>query len=87
MSGKCFRVYTEKSFKELQDDTCPEILHSDLSFIVLQLKKLGIDDLVHFDFMDPPGNMDIDLSRTKEFYRCHKHCMVVLCIHNVISNG
>jgi hypothetical protein len=23
--------------------------------VVLQLKKLGIDDLVHFDFMDPPG--------------------------------
>lgn len=22
---------------------------------MLQLKKLGIDDLVHFDFMDPPG--------------------------------
>jgi pre-mRNA-splicing factor ATP-dependent RNA helicase DHX15/PRP43 len=21
----------------------------------LQLKKLGIDDLVHFDFMDPPA--------------------------------
>ena len=23
---------------------------------MLQLKKLGIDDLVHFDFMDPPGD-------------------------------
>lgn len=23
--------------------------------MVLQLKKLGIDDLVHFDFMDPPA--------------------------------
>lgn len=23
--------------------------------VVLQLKKLGIDDLVHFDFMDPPA--------------------------------
>ena len=22
---------------------------------MLQLKKLGIDDLVHFDFMDPPA--------------------------------
>jgi len=25
-----------------------------LGSVVLQLKKLGIDDLVHFDFMDPP---------------------------------
>ncbi len=23
--------------------------------MVIQLKKLGIDDLVHFDFMDPPA--------------------------------
>ena len=23
--------------------------------MVLELKKLGIDDLVHFDFMDPPA--------------------------------
>jgi len=26
-----------------------------LGSVVLQLKKLGIDDLVHFDFMDPPA--------------------------------
>ena len=25
-----------------------------MSNVVLTLKKLGIDDLVHFDFMDPP---------------------------------
>ncbi len=54
--GKCFRLYTEESFtKILQDNTYPEILRSNLSSVVLQLKKLGIDDLVHFDFMDPPA--------------------------------
>merc|ERR1719353_356691 len=26
-----------------------------MSNVVLTLKKLGIDDLVHFDFMDPPA--------------------------------
>lgn len=35
--------------------TYPEILRSNLSTVVLTLKKLGIDDLVHFDFMDPPA--------------------------------
>ena len=40
---------------EMQDNTYPEILRSNLGTVVLQLKKLGIDDLVHFDFMDPPG--------------------------------
>ncbi|XP_018786289.1 PREDICTED: putative pre-mRNA-splicing factor ATP-dependent RNA helicase PRP1 [Bactrocera latifrons] len=54
--GKCFRLYTEKAYKnEMQDNTYPEILRSNLGTVVLQLKKLGIDDLVHFDFMDPPA--------------------------------
>uniref|UniRef100_A0A1B0AGF7 RNA helicase n=1 Tax=Glossina pallidipes TaxID=7398 RepID=A0A1B0AGF7_GLOPL len=54
--GKCFRLYTERAYKnEMQDNTYSEILRSNLGTVVLQLKKLGIDDLVHFDFMDPPA--------------------------------
>lgn len=54
--GKCFRLYTEDAFKkELIEQTYPEILRSNLSSTVLELKKLGIDDLVHFDLMDPPA--------------------------------
>ena len=54
--GKCFRLYTEKAYQaEMQENTYPEILRSNLGTVVLQLKKLGIDDLVHFDFMDPPA--------------------------------
>ena len=54
--GKSFRLYTESAFKkELIDQTYPEILRSNLSSTVLELKKLGIDDLVHFDLMDPPA--------------------------------
>ena len=54
--GKCFRLYTEKAYKnEMQDNTCPEILRSNLGAVVIQFKKLGINDLVHFDFMDPPA--------------------------------
>lgn len=54
--GKCFRLYTEKSFvEELQEQTYPEILRSKMESVVLTLLKLGIEDLVHFDFMDPPA--------------------------------
>jgi len=54
--GKAFRLYTENAFKsDLIEQTYPEILRSNLSSVVLHLKKLGIDDLVHFDFMDPPA--------------------------------
>ncbi|TYZ65841.1 hypothetical protein PybrP1_008088 [[Pythium] brassicae (nom. inval.)] len=54
--GKCFRLYTEQSFtRDLEEQTYPEILCSEMSGVVLTLKQLGIDDLVHFDFMDPPA--------------------------------
>ena len=54
--GKCFRLYTEAAFKkELDETTHPEVLRSNLASTVLDLKKLGIDDLVHFDLMDPPA--------------------------------
>jgi len=45
--GKCFRLYTESSFKkDLQEQTYPEILRSNLGNVVLQLYKLGVQDLV-----------------------------------------
>ncbi|TDZ23484.1 putative pre-mRNA-splicing factor ATP-dependent RNA helicase prp43 [Colletotrichum sidae] len=54
--GKCFRLYTEQAFKkELIESTHPEILRSNLANTVLELKKLGVEDLVHFDLMDPPA--------------------------------
>ena len=69
--GKCFRLYTEKAFQtEMQDNTYPEILRSNLGTVVLHLKKLGIDDLVHFDFMDPPGVCFICLDLFIYFYVC-----------------
>ncbi|KAF9650365.1 P-loop containing nucleoside triphosphate hydrolase protein [Thelephora ganbajun] len=54
--GKCFRLYTEKDFmKELEDQTHPEILRSNLANTVLELVKLGIKDLVRFDYVDAPA--------------------------------
>merc|ERR1719247_1824932 len=53
--GKCFRMFTKWSFEhELDDDNAPEIQRSNLGHVVLMLKSIGIDDLLHFDFMDPP---------------------------------
>ncbi|KAF9782531.1 P-loop containing nucleoside triphosphate hydrolase protein [Thelephora terrestris] len=54
--GKCFRLYTEKDFmKELEDQTHPEILRSNLANTVLELVKLGVKDLVRFDYVDAPA--------------------------------
>ncbi|KAK9112932.1 hypothetical protein Scep_020451 [Stephania cephalantha] len=55
-AGKCFRLYTERTFNdEMPTETDPEILRSNLANVVLTLKKMGIHDLVHFGFMDPPA--------------------------------
>lgn len=54
--GKCYRLYTERDWaSELIEQTYPEILRSNLANTVLELKKLGIDNLVTFDYMDPPA--------------------------------
>lgn len=53
--GKCFRLYTNWSFMhELEEQTVPDIQRSNMGNVVLMLKSLGIHDLLHFDFMDPP---------------------------------
>jgi len=54
-AGKCFRMYTAWSYQhELEDNTVPEIQRTNLGNVVLMLKSLGINDLMNFDFMDPP---------------------------------
>jgi pre-mRNA-splicing factor ATP-dependent RNA helicase DHX16 len=53
--GKCFRLYTAWAYHhELDETTIPEIQRTNLGNVVLLLKSLGINDLIHFDFMDPP---------------------------------
>ena len=53
--GKCYRLYTENAFRnEMLPNSVPEIQRTNLANVVLQLKAMGINDLLHFDFMDPP---------------------------------
>lgn len=52
--GKCFRLYTEAAFGSLPDSTVPEIQRSNLAPVILQLKALGIDNIVRFDFITSP---------------------------------
>ncbi|PNW80770.1 hypothetical protein CHLRE_07g329150v5 [Chlamydomonas reinhardtii] len=52
--GKAYRLYTEADFSQLAATTPPEITRCNLASVVLQLKAMGIDDVLGFDFMDPP---------------------------------
>lgn len=55
--GKCYRMYSEQFFKqEMKDYTVPEILRVNLSNVVLQLKSMGINDVINFDFMENPDS-------------------------------
>uniref|UniRef100_A0A8C7EHY9 RNA helicase n=1 Tax=Nothoprocta perdicaria TaxID=30464 RepID=A0A8C7EHY9_NOTPE len=61
--GKCFRLYTAWAFQhELEEETVPEIQRANLGALVLLLKSLGINDLVHFDFLDPPPHETLVLA-------------------------
>ncbi|GJP40479.1 hypothetical protein CLOM_g159 [Closterium sp. NIES-68] len=54
--GKCYRLYTEHSYMtDLAAHTIPEIQRSDLTATVLQLKSLGIDNIMRFDWLSPPA--------------------------------
>ena len=58
--GKCYRLYTEDDYKSLPETTPPDIQRSNLAPMILQLKALGIDNVLRFHFLTvPPSNMFI----------------------------
>lgn len=66
--GKCFRLYTEAAFQsEMLPTTIPEIQRQNLSNTILMLKAMGINDLLGFDFMDPPPTNTM-LTALEELY-------------------
>lgn len=52
--GKCYRLYTEAAYHNLPETTVPEIQRANLAPVILQLKALGIDNVLGFDFLTPP---------------------------------
>ena len=66
--GKCFRLYTEAAFQtEMLPTSIPEIQRQNLSTTILVLKAMGINDLLHFDFMDAPATSSV-LHSLEELY-------------------
>lgn len=52
--GKCFRLCTELDYRSLAEVTAPEIVRSDLASVVLQIKAMGIDNIMNFEWVSPP---------------------------------
>ncbi|XP_049849303.1 pre-mRNA-splicing factor ATP-dependent RNA helicase PRP16-like [Schistocerca gregaria] len=61
--GVCYRLFTERMYRdELLSTTVPEIQRTHLANVVLLLKSIGIEDLLEFEFMDPPPQDNIQQS-------------------------
>lgn len=58
--GHCFRLCTEEDYLQLlPDQTLPEMQRSELSGVLMQLKALGIDNLLSFDFLSAPPSQSV----------------------------
>ncbi|TKY47790.1 pre-mRNA-splicing factor ATP-dependent RNA helicase [Spatholobus suberectus] len=54
--GKCYRLYAESAYRnEMSPTTIPEIQRINLGMTTLNMKAMGINDLLSFDFMDSPS--------------------------------
>jgi ATP-dependent RNA helicase DHX8/PRP22 len=48
--GKCYRLYTEAAYRnEMMPNPIPGIQRQNLSYTILMLKAMGINDLLGFD--------------------------------------
>lgn len=61
-AGKCFRLFPEDAFLSLQEDAVPEIQRCNLSSIILQLKTIGIDDVLGFRYLQAPSRESLKRS-------------------------
>ncbi|MBI5222348.1 MAG: DEAD/DEAH box helicase [Candidatus Magasanikbacteria bacterium] len=52
--GTCYRLYTEEEYNNREAYQTPEIARSNLDHVILAMKKIGIEDVRSFDFIDRP---------------------------------
>jgi len=57
--GRAYRLYPSASFCNLPQHTPADILCSDLSSVVLWLKKMGVSDISKLDFIETPPSESI----------------------------
>eukprot|EP01112_Ceratiomyxa_fruticulosa_P016806 TRINITY_DN5128_c1_g1_i2.p1 TRINITY_DN5128_c1_g1~~TRINITY_DN5128_c1_g1_i2.p1 ORF type:complete len:669 (-),score=138.73 TRINITY_DN5128_c1_g1_i2:49-2055(-) len=52
--GKSYRLYSETEYNNLTQNSVPEIQKTNLATVLLQIKAMGIDNILKFDFLDKP---------------------------------
>jgi ATP-dependent RNA helicase DHR2 len=58
--GKCYRVYTEEDYLNLEQDDLPEILRSDVIEAVLKMKARGVNEVLTFPLLDSPSLLSME---------------------------
>ncbi|KAG8200740.1 hypothetical protein JTE90_022345 [Oedothorax gibbosus] len=58
-SGKAYRLCTEEEFLKLPGYTTPEMQRSNLAPVILQLKALGIENILRFSFPSAPPSKHV----------------------------
>ncbi|KAJ3673417.1 hypothetical protein LUZ60_006791 [Juncus effusus] len=59
-AGKCFRLYTESEFREMELHQEPEIRKVHLGTAVLRILSLGVRNVRNFEFVDAPSQQAIE---------------------------
>ena len=67
-AGKCYRLYSEETYKAMQDRTLPEILRVHLTHAVLKLYEFGVSNIMSFNFVEMPDKQALlDAIETLDF--------------------
>ncbi|XP_066915587.1 uncharacterized protein [Clytia hemisphaerica] len=61
--GKCYRLYTEEEYREMQDEMLPEILRENLGLAMLKLYEFDIGDPFKYDFVQAPPEQALMLAK------------------------
>ena len=56
-AGKCFRLYTEDEYKNMNDNNIPEILRVKLINLILLIKSIGFDSITDLNYLDKPNEI------------------------------
>lgn len=58
-SGKVYRLYSESEYTKLRPFIVPEMERSSTAAVILQLKALGVQNLLDFHFPTPPPEINV----------------------------
>ena len=53
-AGKCYRLYSKKFYDSMDESTVPEIQRTSLTSVILNLKCMGIRNVLEFQYLDAP---------------------------------